>query len=85
MWLIYNIKTFILISLWFFHVDDEQTEYAMSEILRFITGLRVRMILSDEESKSLEELLFENGYIKNCIYANVIQNSHPLIFSRRFS
>jgi ribonucleotide reductase beta subunit family protein with ferritin-like domain len=42
-------------------IDDEQTEYAMSEILRFITGLRVRMILSDEESKSLEELLFENG------------------------
>ena len=43
------------------NIDDEQTEYAMSEILRFITGLRVRLILSDEESKSLEELLFENG------------------------
>jgi hypothetical protein len=34
----------------------------MSEILRFITGLRVRLILSSEESKSLEELLFENRY-----------------------
>ena len=52
------INIFILI----FHsfIDDEQTEYAMSEILRFITGLRVRLILSSEESKSLEELLFEN-------------------------
>ena len=35
--------------------DDEQTEYAMSEILRFITGLRVRQILSNEESKSCDK------------------------------
>ena len=35
----------------------------MSEILRFITGLRVRQILTNEESKSLEELLFENRFV----------------------
>ena len=49
--------------------DDEQTEYAMSEILRFITGLRVRQILSNEESKSLEELLFENRYPSFLVYS----------------
>jgi hypothetical protein len=61
-------------------LDDEQTEYAMSEILRFITGLRVRLILSSEESKSLEELLFENRYpctmttIAACELTKIIKN-----------
>jgi hypothetical protein len=44
----------------------------MSEILRFITGLRVRLILSSEESKSLEELLFENRYQTSSIVTIVI-------------
>ena len=52
----------------------------MSEILRFITGLRVRLILSSEESKSLEELLFENRWhnILGLIFHIIVHPKLPL-------
>ena len=55
--------------------DDEQTEYAMSEIIRFIAGLRIRQILSKHEAQSLEDLLFENGTLLYAAYSVAVSAS----------
>ena len=55
--------------------DDQQTEYAMSEIIRFIAGLRIRQILSKHEAQSLEDLLFENGTLLYAAYSVAVSAS----------
>ena len=55
--------------------DDEQTEYAMSEIIRFIAGLRIRQILNKHEAQSLEDLLFENGTLLYAAYSVAVSAS----------
>jgi len=55
--------------------DDEQTEYAMSEIVRFVAGLRIRNILTKHEAQSLEDLLFENGTLLYAAYSVAVSAS----------
>ena len=45
-----------------FSADDnaELADNTLDELLRFITGLRVKRVIQKEESDALEELLFNN-------------------------
>ena len=44
----------------FIAATETLSDESMDQILRFIAGLRARLIIDKEETRSLEELLFEN-------------------------